>query len=63
MTRALRLVVSNPPAQDLITRDYCRALVATWSWGVCPTLDSYFLARSAWQRVEGDWLRLMSGSR
>lgn len=63
MNRALRLVVSNPPAEELIACDWSRAVAATWAWGMCPTVDSYFLARAAWQRVEGDWLRMLAGRR
>lgn len=59
MNRALQ-IVSSQPAESLLARNWSRAVAATLAWSLFPTLDNYFVARSAWQRVEGDWLRLLS---
>lgn len=62
MNRALKLV-SVQPEENIFIRDWARALATTWAWGLCPTVDNFFVARGAWRRVEADWLRLLSGRR
>jgi hypothetical protein len=62
MRHALQVVSMQSP-EDILARDWSRALAATLAWGFCPTLDNYFVARGAWQRIEGDLLRLWVGRR
>lgn len=62
MNRSLQ-VISSQPAESLLARNWSRAVAASYVWAAFPTLDNYLVARSAWQRVEGDWLRLLSGRR
>lgn len=62
MNRALQLVHVQSD-EDVFARDWSRAVAATCAWGMCPTMANLFVARAAWQRVEGDWLRLLVGRR
>lgn len=62
VNRALQ-IVSIQSDEDILARDWGRALSATWAWSLSPTLDNFFLARAAWQRVEGGWLRLLARRR
>jgi hypothetical protein len=56
-------LASSQSAEAVLLHDWQRAVAASWAWAILPTIDSYFLARTAWQRVEGDWLRLWVGRR
>jgi hypothetical protein len=59
---ALQLVHSQP-AEAVLLFHWSRAVTATFAWWLCPTLEHFFLARRAWQMVEGDWLRFAAGRR